>query len=76
MNKRKKSFDFDLNSTCFPIILISMKTRVVIYMKRKAVWNARELFLCLVCIIFVCYAHLNIFKWNLRDVKKVFIITD
>ena len=25
--------------------------------------------LCLICIIFVCYAHLNIFTWNLRDVN-------
>ena len=25
--------------------------------------------LCLICIIFVCYAHLNIFKWNLRDIN-------
>ena len=23
--------------------------------------------LCLICAIFVCYAHLNIFTWNLRD---------
>ena len=23
--------------------------------------------LCLICIIFVCYAHLNIFAWNLFD---------
>ena len=23
--------------------------------------------LCLICIIFVCYTHLNIFTWNLRD---------
>ena len=25
--------------------------------------------LCLICIIFVCYAHLNIFTWNLRDIN-------
>ena len=25
--------------------------------------------LCLICITFVCYAHLNIFKWNLRDIN-------
>ena len=24
--------------------------------------------LCLICIIFVCYGHLNIFTWNLRDI--------
>ena len=23
----------------------------------------------LICIIFVCYAHLNIFTWNLRDIN-------
>ena len=25
--------------------------------------------LCLICIIFVCYAHLIIFTWNLRDIN-------
>ena len=25
--------------------------------------------LCLICITFVCCAHLNIFKWNLRDIN-------
>ena len=25
--------------------------------------------LCLICIVFVCYAHLNIFTWNLRDIN-------
>ena len=25
--------------------------------------------LCLICTIFVCYAHLNIFTWNLRDIN-------
>ena len=28
---------------------------------------------CLICIIFVCYAQLNIFTWNLRDIN-VFIL--
>ena len=28
--------------------------------------------LFVICIIFVCYAHLNIFNWNLRDID-VFI---
>ena len=25
--------------------------------------------LCLICMILVCYAHLNIFTWNLRDIN-------
>ena len=25
--------------------------------------------LCLICISFVCYAHLIIFTWNLRDIN-------
>ena len=25
--------------------------------------------LCLICIIFVCYGHLNISTWNLRDIN-------
>ena len=25
--------------------------------------------LCSICIVFVCYAHLNIFTWNLRDIN-------
>ena len=25
--------------------------------------------LCLISLIFVCYAHLNIFTWNLRDIN-------
>ena len=25
--------------------------------------------LCLICIVFVCYAHLNISTWNLRDIN-------
>ena len=25
--------------------------------------------LCLICMIFVCYAHLNIFTWNLCDIN-------
>ena len=29
--------------------------------------------LCLICIIFVCYVHLNIFTWNLRDINVYFI---
>ena len=29
--------------------------------------------LCLICIIFVCYAHLNIFTWNLRDINVYYI---
>ena len=30
--------------------------------------------LCLICIIFVCYAHLNIFTWNLRDINIYYYI--
>ena len=29
--------------------------------------------LCLICITFVCYAHLNIFTWNLRDINVYYI---
>ena len=29
--------------------------------------------LCLICTIFVCYAHLNIFTWNLRDINVYYL---
>ena len=30
--------------------------------------------LCLICIIFVCNAHIIIFTWNLRDINVIIII--
>ena len=30
--------------------------------------------LCLICTIFVCYAHFKIFTWNLRDINVCIII--
>ena len=33
-----------------------------------------SILLCLICIIFVCYAHLNIFTWNLRDINVYYYL--
>ena len=30
--------------------------------------------LCLICTIFICYAHFKIFTWNLRDINVCIII--
>ena len=48
--------------------------RLVLKQRRKRTrkWLILNL-LCLICIIFVCYAYLIIFTWNLRDINVFFL---
>ena len=50
------------------IITISFHSYLFHYLFSQAI-SVISFFLCYLCIIFVCYAHLNIFKWNLRDIN-------